>query len=313
MKEFLSKIPLPIAGVGLGLASLGNLLKPYSISVYILCGILAFIFILMVASKFIFCAQDFIEEFRSPVISSVFAAFFMAIMVLTNYIPERFILFAFMIWIFAFIGHISLIIYFSIRRFSNFSLKDIFPTYFVAYVGPIVASVTCVPFKLQSVGKIIVILGLAAFIILFVLVTFRYFKHEVDVPLKPLLCLYTAPMSLTIAGYCAVFENKSLVLLFIGGCIAQTIYVIVLTQLPKFLKTQFYPSFAAFTFPFVITATALKQIVANFSAVMMVPSWLPIIVNIEIIIASILVFYTVVHYIIYLFKIVPKNKFKIQT
>ncbi|EGX28772.1 C4-dicarboxylate transporter/malic acid transport protein [Candidatus Arthromitus sp. SFB-mouse-SU] len=313
MKDFLSKIPVPIVAVSLGLASLGNLLKPSSKFLYAFCGILALIFLLLMISKIIFCTPTFIEEFRMPVISSVFASFFMAVMVLTNYIADRFITFAFIIWVFSVIGHIILIIYFTIRRVYNFSLKDIFPTYFVTYVGIIVAAITSVPFKMQPVGKVIFVFGLAAYVVLFILITLRYIKHEVHVSLKPLFCIYTAPMSLAIAGYSAVFEQKSLKFLFIAGCIAQLLYLIVLTQLPKLLRSQFYPSFAAFTFPFVITATALKQVVANISTVATIPIWMTALVNIEIFIAIILVSYSVIHYLIYLYKILPMNRLKSQS
>ena len=44
--------------------------------------------------------------------------------------------------------------------------------------------------------------------------------------------------------------------------IVQLCYLLVLTQLPRLLRIPFYPSYAAFSFPFVITAYTLLQTLA---------------------------------------------------
>ena len=44
--------------------------------------------------------------------------------------------------------------------------------------------------------------------------------------------------------------------------VATVIYVIALVKAIGYLKLKFYPSYAAFTFPFVITAIATKQTMA---------------------------------------------------
>ena len=134
MKDFLSKIPVPIVAVSLGLASLGNLLKPSSKFLYAFCGILALIFLLLMISKIIFCTPTFIEEFRMPVTSSVFASFFMAVMVLTNYIADRFITFAFIIWVFSVIGHIILITAFHIYKLFFLSYISQYVEYIISHL-----------------------------------------------------------------------------------------------------------------------------------------------------------------------------------
>lgn len=308
MKYFLSKVPIPTAAVSLGLAALGNLLQSISESLRTFCGILSFLLLLLVIAKIIFCPSVVREEFKNPVISSVSATFFMATMQLTTYVYKSLGMVAFIIWLLAVIGHISLIVYYTKRMISNFSLQEIFPTCFVTYVGIIVASITSVSFRMQTLGRIIFAFGLASYIVIFVLVTYRYLKHEVHESFKPLFCIYTAPMSLTIAGYVSVFEEKSLMFMFVCECLAQILYLVVLSQLPKLLKSKFYPSFAAFTFPFVITVTALKQVASHIGAMYPLPVWISHVITIETIIAVAMVSFTVVHYVIYLYTHLPFHK-----
>ena len=47
--------------------------------------------------------------------------------------------------------------------------------------------------------------------------------------------------------------------------VSTILYIFALAQLIKYIKLQFYPSFASFTFPFVITAIALKQAMVCFN------------------------------------------------
>ena len=48
--------------------------------------------------------------------------------------------------------------------------------------------------------------------------------------------------------------------------LAQALFAVVLSRLPVLLRLRFYPSYAAMTFPFVITATALGKALAFFQA-----------------------------------------------
>ena len=68
-------------------------------------------------------------------------------------------------------------------------------------------------------------------------------------------------MSLCIVGYIQSVTPKSKVFLLGMLTVSTTLYVIALVKAVTFLKLPFYPSMAAFTFPFVISATAAKQTV----------------------------------------------------
>lgn len=312
MKHFLSKVPIPTAAVSLGLAALGNLLQSISEGLRIFCGTISFLLLLLVIAKIIFCLPTVKKELENPVLASVSATFFMTIMQLSTYVKFLGPI-ALVIWAVAVTGHFILIGWFTKRMLSRFKLEDIFPTYFVTYVGIIVASITSSTFGLEAIGRIIFIFGFSAYVVMFILVTYRYFKHEVHESHKPLFCIYTAPMSLSIAGYMAVFEQKSLILVITMGLLAQILFLVVLTQLPKFLRSKFYPSFAAFTFPFVITATALKQVVSHIGEYYTIPNWMTYLLIIETIIAVLLIIYTVVHYLVYLYSHLPHLRKQLES
>ena len=140
------------------------------------------------------------------------------------------------------------------------------------------------------------------YMILFALVTIRYCsKHAIAEPAKPLFCIYTAPMSLSLAGYLACVADKSLIMIVIMQILAQGLFVAVLTQMPKLLKLKFYPSYAAFTFPFVITAIALRQTVSYLNEInIAVPGILNYVVGVETILATAIVTYVFIRYLKFL-------------
>ena len=85
-----------------------------------------------------------------------------------------------------------------------------------------------------------------------------------------------------------------LIFLFI---LSQAIYFITLGLLTKLLRSAFYPSYAAFTFPLVISATAV-----NLTSKLSVFQFLnlELLANMEILIAIAIVTYVLIRYCIFL-------------
>ena len=297
------KVPIPTAGVMLGLAALGNLLAPYSLILKYACGISATFLGLLLFSKVILHPNMVKNDLNgNSIFASVFATFFMAIMQLSTYTFPFIPFISECIWYGAIIGHFILMTWFTYRYIINFDLREVFPTYFIAYVGIIVASVTAPTFNQHHLGEYIFWFGFIAYMLLFLLVTIRYCsKHTVAEPAKPLFCIYTAPMSLSLTGYLACAADKSLVMIIVMQILAQLLFIAVLTQMPKLLRLKFYPSYAAFTFPFVITAIALRQTVIYLNQInIAVPQILNYLVIIETILATAIVLYVFIRYLKFL-------------
>ena len=78
------------------------------------------------------------------------------------------------VWYAAVAGHFALMIAFSLRFLRRFRLADVYPTYFIAFVGIVVASVTSAAFDRQALGFGIFWFGFIAYLILLAVVTARY-------------------------------------------------------------------------------------------------------------------------------------------
>ena len=136
-----------------------------------------------------------------------------------------------------------------------------------------------------------------------VLVTYRYLKFkEIPDPAKPLICIYAAPMSLCLAGYVQSVTPKSRVFLLAMLAVATVLYIFALVKAIGYLRLPFYPSYAAFTFPFVISAIAAKQSMACCANMEQPLPWLKPVVLIETIIAVVLVVYTFIRFLGAIFK-----------
>ncbi len=298
--SFLKRVPLPLCGVALGLAALGNLLAAYSPYLKILCGVLAFVGILFVTCKYLTMSDAFVTDMKNPVTASVSGTYTMTLMLLAGYIKPILPIFAIILWYVAIVLHFVLMIYFTLNFILKIKIPDdlmkVVASYFIVYVGIVVASVTAPDFNNIALGQICFWIGFILYIPLFFYVSFRYIKlGNKKIEAKALACIYAAPASLCVAGYISSFEQKNITFLTGLYLFSLLIYLfglfVVADLFANFANNKefkFYPSIAGITFPFVISAIAAKQ----FNAVLTkmdiqngIRPILPLIVKIELIIA----------------------------
>lgn len=301
--NIIQKVPIPTAGVALGLAALGNLLQPFTEVLHILCGILSFLLVVMVGAKIVMFPKNVREDLRDSILASVSATLFMSLMQLAGYISPLANGIGFALWVVAVIAHLCLIVWFTFAFIAHFKLHEVFPTYFITYVGIIVACVTAPVFGMEALGRVFFWFGFTCYLVLLVVITYRHVKHPIPEPARPLFCIYAAPMSLSLAGYLSVMETPDTLFVSVLAVLAQVLFVIVLIRLPHFLRLHFYPSYAAMTFPFVITAVALKSALVFLSgAGYAIPEFFNFLVLLETILATVMVFYVFGHYMKFFFK-----------
>lgn len=301
MKHIIEKVPVPLAGVTLGLTALGNLLAGLSPALRWGCGTAAALLFVLLPAKLILFPETIKNDFSNSIIASVSATFFMTLMQLSTYTCTFFPTASLFLWYAAVAGHCALILWFSWAYLRHFRLSDVYPTYFITYVGIVVASVTSASFERTALGYGIFWFGFLAYLAMLVLVTIRCRRLPMADSAKPLFCIYTAPMSLCLAGYLTTAAAPSLAFAIVLEIAAQILYVIVLTQLPKLLRLPFFPSYAAFTFPFVITAIALQKFLALLSASgIAVPFLLSFLLTAETIVACVMVGYALLRYLHFL-------------
>lgn len=302
MKKIIQKVPVPLCGVMLGFAALGNLLQSYGEGIRYACGVVAAFLLILVLLKLILFPGMVKEDLQNPIMASVAATFPMALMLLSTYVKPFIGMFAKYIWVFAIILHLVLIIYFTMKFIVKLQMPKVFASYFIVYVGIVVAAVTAPAYEALSIGRAAFWFGFVTLLVLLVLVTIRYAKFkQIPEPAQPLFCIYAAPTSLCVAGYVQSVTPKSKGFLLAMLALATVLYVIALIKAIGYLKLKFYPSFAAFTFPFVISAIATKQTMACLANMKQPLPFLQYVVLIETIIAVVFVVYTFVRFMQFLF------------
>jgi len=259
MNQFLKKYPIPIVGLMLGLAAAGNLVQSYGEIYRNILGAISAILLILVVIKILADQDGFKENLDDPVVASVFPTFSMGIMILSTYLKPFAPSLAFRVWLIGIILHIILIIWFTKKYALHFKIKQVFPSWFVVYVGIVVASVTGPLYKMANVGQYAFWFGFATYLILLPIVFYRVLKvKEMPEPSLPTLTIFAAPASLLLAGYMNSFETKNMAIVWILMILSIIMYVIVIAMLFKLLKLKFYPSFSGFTFPLIISGIAMK-------------------------------------------------------
>ena len=298
----MKKLPLAFSGCLLGLAGAGNLILdtfPLLSHVFSLSGlILWFYFLVSHLSHW----QESKQELKKAPLLSGMATFPMAGMILSTYmlrtLPVSLNFIAQLLWWFAFLLDVGLIIYFTINYVQAKPRTSATPSWTVLYVGIAVASLTY---------PVVGIVGIAygAWIFGFILTLFLYPLIYQDLKKNPLPLallgqegIYCAPFSLLLAALVRIGgpDLPSWILL-VMVLASQTFFFLVLSRLSRILKQGFQPAFSALTFPTIITATSLKMA----QGILQFPT-LNLLVWIETIICLTILIYVLVEYVRYLRK-----------
>lgn len=260
MQHLLKQVPIPMSGLMLGLFSLVKL------SIFLeqeMLGILFFALGIttwaLLVLKILFAFDSVVIQMKNPVIASVAPTFTMGTMVLASIIMPHFSMIKYL-WIAALVLQILLFCYF-VKTFiltKTLSIQTVLPSWFILFVGFGIAPVTF-GHVFPTLTQIIFWFALGCYTVILPIVLTRIYKHSLAEGAKPLFAILCAPASLLSVGYLEAYTTHSVILLYILFTLSQLFYIVVLTQLPKLLKLPFYPSYAAFTFPLVISATAMER------------------------------------------------------
>ena len=298
--KFIKTVPMATCGLALALAALGNLLFTLENGAIIryICGALSLIVLMVFASKIFFDKPHAREELKTPVPLSVLPTATMTIMILSTYIRPYLPQIALILWYAALITHIFIMLTF-IRRFViGFQLGTVFPSWFIAGVGIVTLSVTAPVMNVVIIGQIAFYIGLVLYFTIFPLVVLCMCNVKVfPEPARKTVAIFAAPMSLLIVGYFNSFgQQVNPMLVYFMLAIAAASYVYVTVMMFSLLRIKFYPTYSAFTFPYVISAIAFR-LGANFLAGRHGFYFLFNIADVTMWIAVVVVVFVVIHYI----------------
>ena len=300
--DLLKKLPIPIAGLILAMFALGNLLQSYSNVVRLCIGGVALILYVIFVLKIVLLNLKLKTVLDNPVVASVLLTSTMATMLISTYVKSYISSLAVIIWFTGVILHVLLMAWFSFKFISNFSIKKVFPSWYIVYVGIATASVFAGAVGQLRIGQMCFWFALASYLVLIPVVCFRVFKvKEIPEPAKPTFAILSAPGSLALAGYLNTFPEKNFAFAAVLFGFSLFFYLVVLVNLPKLLKLKFSPGFSGFTFPLVISALSSKLFSGYVTKLYGANSILKLFVNFQEILATLIVLYVFIGYMKFLF------------
>ena len=260
-------LPTPMAGLALGVASLGwcseNAL-PLGGWGQTAGAALGGFLLLMLLTRYVLHADTLWSDLKHPVAGSIVPTFAMALMVVSRALLDMLPLLAVSLWCAAVFVHVAVLDLFLYFRSRESVMSNMVPSWFVPPVGVIVADVTFpgVP-ALLPLAEALLAVGMCAYAVMLPVMLYRLiFLPEVPNAAKPTIAIMAAPASLSLAGYLTVVKEPSLLIAALLFGIAVLMTAAIYISFWKLLRLQFSPGYAAFTFPMAIGATALYKLSA---------------------------------------------------
>jgi len=262
VKQTVMMAPTPMAGLALGIASLGwsweYLVDFHHYGQWVSASI-ASVLLLLLAVKFLFHTNLLRQDVAHPVVGSVVPTFAMALMVVSNSLGYVSALAGDLMWSVAVLLHISFLVGFIYHRSKQFSLHHLVPSWFIPPIGIVVADVSFSGnTHLMWVAYAALMFGMLSYAVMLPMMIYRLiFAEAIPDAAKPTLAVLAAPASLSLAGYLTITQHPSPVIVGLLFGIGVLMTAIIYLSFFKLLRLPFSPGYAAFTFPMVIGATAL--------------------------------------------------------
>lgn len=270
VREQSSRIPTPAASLGLGIASLGWAMEnamPFNGAAQISGAAFSAVLLACVAGKFLLHPVLMIKELRHPVLGSILPTLAMGMMVVSKALSGHAPAAGANMWCAAVLLHLFFLAGFVWCRFRAFSFSSMVPSWFVPPVGIITAALTSPGGTFAPFADMLLLFGASCFALLLPVMVYRLIFHtEIADAAKPTIAVLAAPASLSLAGYLSVEPQPSLVLVAFLLGLALLLTSVIYIGLIRLLRLPFSPAYAAFTFPLVISATALFKAMDHFAA-----------------------------------------------
>ena len=305
VKKKVMDAPTPMAGLALGIGSLGWCWEnavPFNGYAQWAGAAIAGLLLAILSVKFLFHGHLLREDLAHPVVGSVVPTFAMATMVVSNSLGHFWPIAGDVVWLLSVGLHVVFLVSFIYHRAKDFKLHHMVPSWFVPPVGIIVADVSFPGNQLLSpIAHWVLLFGMLAYAVMLPMMIYRFmFTHEVPDAAKPTMAILAAPASLALAGYLTVTGHPSPVIAALLFGIAVSMTTIIYVSFFRLLRLPFSPGYAAFTFPMVIGSTALYKLAAWMDRLGMAGKYVAQIhwlASFELIVASIVVGYVALRYL----------------
>ncbi|EKO3412817.1 TDT family transporter [Vibrio fluvialis] len=299
--------PTPMAGLALGIASLGwcweNAADLHGVGQWTGAA-LASVLLLILTVKFLCHGHLLRQDLAHPVVGSVVPTYAMATMVVSHSVGQFFPVAGDVLWLMAVVLHVIFLASFVYHRAKAFELHHMVPSWFVPPVGIIVADVAFSGNPaLAPIAHGALLFGMLAYAVMLPVMIYRFmFTQEVPDAAKPTMAILAAPASLSMAGYLTVTATPSPVVIALLFGIAVLMTAIIYLAFTRLLRLPFSPGYAAFTFPMVIGATALFKMAHWMDSIGMAAQYVHqvhALAMVELLVATVVVSYVALRYVMY--------------
>ena len=212
---------------------------------------------MLILGRLILGFEQVREDLHNPVIASAFASYFMAAFLFASRLPLAQIGLS-VTWVGLLGLYIAYIIFFSLRFMRPLSLNQVFPSWFVIYVGPAISLVTVPASVPTSIKGLILGVTALATLALFPLVLWRMRQIAIPHLYRPILAILAAPLALLITSSIKSNQRPATIILLALLLFSQAFFFYALDLFVRLVKKGFMPLFAAFSFPLVNSVNAFK-------------------------------------------------------
>lgn len=254
-------LPVALTGLALGISGISGALSTFLGNVPVYIG--DFISLFLVIVIFIKDCLHFDQlknELSHPTLGSFIPTMDMTLMALAGFIANYYLNVGRALWLIAIAVHIVFCFIFFYHRAKNFDLNHLIPSWFIPPVGIVVACVSGANMNFPNLNHVIFYIGFILYLIMLPIMMYRIiFIEPIDDGRLPTFAIMAAPPSLCLAGYLTVFNNPSEIIIYILLPLAIFMTILVYVSFFRILKISFNPSYASFTFPLAIGATAVLK------------------------------------------------------
>ena len=307
INNHLRKLPSALSGLALAIASLGLCWEHVANSqglIQFLSASLAACIVIPLFFKFLLNPLFLKQDLQHPIAGSVFPTLTMATMTIANNIGLYHLQTGIIISWAAISLQVIFSAYFVFYRVKNFKFSQILPSWFIPPIG-FVMIILIHPAPLPaSLSDLIFWFGLFSYIVLLPIILFRLiYSAPLNENEKPITVILATPASLLLLGYLAIETQPNILLVYslLVTALLMTFYAYF--YLITLIRLPFTLTYSAFTFPLVVGAITLFRVREFFIKEGFNESLIDTInrlAYLELIIATLIVFYVSVRYSQYL-------------
>ena len=262
MKKFFNKcgdLPVGVLATAVAIATLSNIYLAVGGFVWVrhismFAGMMVWGVALI---KMLHPESTFKAEYRTVIPSSLYGTFSMLTMILGSYLFDFNAGLGRGVWLLGIVLHILHILVFTYRFVIKGIDKETFiPSWFVTYVGLLVAAVVGVPMGMPGLLTAIVYYGFAIMFVLLPLMIYRLRKNPLSTATELTTMILVAPNSLCLIGYLNISQNPTPWIVYGWYFLILMKLVYLGIKLPNYLNRPFNPGFASLTFPLAISSLA---------------------------------------------------------